>query len=89
MCVRNDEALRQRLPEFLAIKKEEIVLQDLMWEDDFNASSSNVHIPTADVDCNEWKSNYVEENDTIRHTFLVENDPLGENWQVKYVFLLF
>ncbi|XP_077300700.1 uncharacterized protein LOC143921326 [Arctopsyche grandis] len=40
ICVHNDKILRLRLSERLNIKTEEVILDDLNWENEFNAHSS-------------------------------------------------
>ncbi|XP_077283868.1 uncharacterized protein LOC143909656 [Arctopsyche grandis] len=57
ICIQSEETQKLRLAESLDIKKEEIVLDDLIWQDDIDINSiSNACQPAVDDEFNKSKS---------------------------------
>ncbi|XP_077292630.1 uncharacterized protein LOC143915741 [Arctopsyche grandis] len=57
-CIKSEETQKQKLAEILNIKTEEIILDDLIWEDEIGINStSNVRRPAVDDEINKLELN--------------------------------
>ncbi|XP_077299573.1 uncharacterized protein LOC143920537 [Arctopsyche grandis] len=73
ICIQNYEKSKSRLDKCLNIKTEEIILEDLKWEEsDVNSQPNFCYAPVND-EMNEWGSSVSEGSDSKQNIHLIES----------------